>query len=331
MDAYDRELAGELQSSLPDNIFDMHAHPFLKQQLDIESTPILGELPRNGGIESWKEAVGFQVGEKRLKGGLFFGLPILPGDNLPGRIREMNIFIQNELEQAKTLERRGLMLISHLMEPSDAEKMLSSSPLIAGFKPYMTLNPGCTFTSDIPAYLPEWALELANQKNLVITLHIIKPKALSDDRNIKEIKRICKSYPSMKLVLAHCGCGFNMYNTINGIRELAGIENLWFDTSAVCEAPAIMALLRKYGPKRLMWGTDYPISVRKGKIVTMGDMYFGIQNNTVIHDRIPSGCNLALLGLEQLRAMVYAISECGLKDRDVEDVFYNNAKDLLKI
>jgi glutamate-1-semialdehyde 2,1-aminomutase len=330
IDGYDRTLSQELQASLPDKMFDMHAHPYLLEDIDTDSTPILRELPQEGGIDGWKEIIGFQVGKERLKGGLFFGLPILKGNPLIDRIRHVNHYIRTELDQAKDIQRRGLLMVSHLMDPSELEAGLKS-PWIAGFKPYVTLNPGCTFASDIPAYLPEWACELANQRDLVITLHLMKPESMNDSRNIAEIKRLCRTYPRMKLILAHAGCGFNMYNTINGVHELTGIDNLWFDISAVCEAPPVISLIKKYGSTRLMWGTDYPVSLRKGRIVTMGDRYFGIQNNTILPEKIPEGCNMALLGLEAIRASVYATGICDLSASEVENIYYNNAAGLLNI
>ena len=330
IDEYDRVLSEELQLFLPDRVFDFHAHPYFKDHIDTGYAPMLGLLPREGGIDGWRETVGFQVGENRLKGGLFFGLPILKTQNLLDGTRTVNLFIRNELIHAKNLEQRGLMMISHLMDPSEAEA-LSASSMIAGFKPYVTLNPGCGIASEIPDYLPEWALEIADRKGLVIMLHIMKEKALGDRNNIDEIKRICKRYPSMKLILAHAGCGFNMYNTINNIHELTGIENLWFDTSSITEAAPINALIRACGAGRVMWGTDYPTTTRKGRIVTTGDTFFEIQSNTILPDKISKGGNLALMGLEGIRATVDAIRECNLKEDGLEDIFYDNAASLLGI
>ena len=328
-DDYDRELAKELQGFLPDMLFDMHAHPYFKEQLDVVTVPILEELPPNGGIEGWKESIGLQVGKNRLKGGLFFGLPIFKEEEVLERMREGNRFVQKEVEEASDIHRKALMMISSLMEPSEVENLLKS-PLVAGFKPYINLSPGCSFeTANIPDYLPEWALELAEQKELVITLHMAKPKALNDSDNQREIKRICRTYPHLKLVLAHCACAFNMYSAIEGIRGLPLFDNLWFDTAVVCEGPSMIEVIRKYGADRVMWGTDYPVSVRKGKIITLGDMHFSVQSNTVVPGKVSSCCNQALIGMEQLRAMKYAIRECNLKDREIEDLFYHNAMKLL--
>jgi len=60
----------------------------------------------------------------------------------------------------------------------------------------------------------------------------------------------------MKMILAHCARGFNMYHTIEAIGSLAGLENVYFDTGAICEAGAIHACIKAFGSKRVMYGSD---------------------------------------------------------------------------
>ncbi len=327
-DAWDRELAEKLQDSLPDKMFDAHAHPYFKAQLDPDFVRVRKELTDEGGIAVWKERIGLQVGTKRLKGGLFFGFPLFRGDDsLLPTIREGNRFIFKELENAQDLERRGMLMISGAMRAEDVLPLLDS-PVVAGFKPYVYLTPGCDFeTAEIPEYLPEWALELADRKGLAITLHMAKTKALADPGNRSQIMRICKTYPGLKLILAHCGCAFNFYNAAEGMKELPAFDNLWFDCSAICEPYGIAAVLKKYGAKRLMWGTDYPISIRKGRIVALGGACHSIQDSTAAGGDLPP--QSVRIGLESMRALLYAIDECGLPESAKEDIFYHNAAGLL--
>lgn len=327
LDAQDLALARELQQQLPDRVFDAHAHPFLRSELDTDLAPILKRLPEEGGLDYWRETAAAQVGSSRLRGGLFFGLPVLPIDGLPERIDRVNRFLVEELQRARTLpDRRGLLLVSCAPPPPGLETLLQA-PGVVGFKPYAGLNPACGPQPDIQEYLPEWACELAHQRGLVIVLHILKQKALEDEKNLEAINRLCRSYPRMQLILAHAGAGFNMYHTIRGCEKLVPAENLWFDLSAVCEPPAVVALLKRFGPERLLWGSDYPISLRKGRFVTLGDLFYCIQETTVSLDRLP----VALLGLENLRAVLEAVRECALPEGGVEAIFYENAARLLNL
>ena len=79
---------------------------------------------------------------------------------------------------------------------------------IAGFKPYH-FSSKCLPTADsgISEFLPEWVWELADKEKLVITLHIVRKKALSDPENQRQIKSMCLKYSEARLVLAHAGRG----------------------------------------------------------------------------------------------------------------------------
>lgn len=52
-------------------------------------------------------------------------------------------------------------------------------------------------------------------------------------------------------MLAHAARGFNARYTVEGIASLRGIDNVFFDTSAICEAAAMEAMLREFGPTLL--------------------------------------------------------------------------------
>ena len=328
LDVYDAELAAELRSRLPDRIFDAHAHPFQKREINVAGVPVLGDLPVDGGIGFWSESLAAQVGGGRTAGGLFFGLPIMPAGDIGGRIRRANRFVIDELRRCGLADARGLLLVASDSDPAEMERLLDE-PRLSGFKPYSALNPRCGPAPDIHEYLPEWACELADARGLVVMLHIGKSKALDDGQNIAEINGLCARFPRMKLVLAHAGSGFNMYNTIKGCLKLAPAGNLWFDLSAVCEPPTCQALMKAFGHGRLLWGSDYPISLRKGRFVTLGGAFFAIQRDIVNTERMPFPPGAALLGLENLRAVLHAAHDCRLGDGELEDLFYGNAARLL--
>ena len=325
LDENDKAFAAALQACLPDKVFDAHAHLFRREEIDLGAAPVLGDLPELGGIEYWRESLSAQIGKERVFGGLFFGMPIIPMDNVRERIDRINNFIIEELHSRDMPHAGGLLLVANTSDPAQVESLLDDK-LILGFKPYEALNPECGLMSDIHEYLPEWACELANKYSLIVVLHIRKPKALDDERNIDEINALCAGFPRMKLVLAHAGCGFNMYNTINGCRKLDNAANLWFDFSALCEPSAFTALIKTFGAKRMLWGSDSPVSLRKGRFVTLGDSFIGLQRDTVKRP-INDG---TLVGMENLRAVLHAAQDCRLNSEELEDIFYNNAMRLLE-
>lgn len=328
---YCREVSKELQAFLPNKVFDAHAHPGQKASMDTERICILSELPEDVNIPVWREFTSLHVGEERLKGGLFFALPLFSHDaDIRHSMLDANNYTVKDIATSKEESSRCSLLVSHLSEPEDVEQYLKNN-VVSGFKPYVNLNPGCDANSRIPDYLPDWVLGLAHENELAITLHIQKKQALNDIDNIEDIRNICSKYPRLKLILAHCGCSFNVYNTLNGAMHYTDIDNLYFDISAVCEGMALVHMLKLFPASKFMWGTDFPISVRHGRFVGLGDYIYSLQSNTLIGGNLPNGINTLHHGLESLRALCYAIKECRLSDTQVEGIFYNNAANLLDI
>jgi hypothetical protein len=90
-------------------------------------------------------------------------------------------------------------------------------------------------------------------------------------------------------------------------------------------------MLKLFPAEKFMWGTDFPISVRDGRFVGLGNGVFSLQNNTVQGGRLPENLKLMCHGLESLRAFVFAAIESGLSDKQMEDIFFYNAVELLTI
>lgn len=323
------EVSKELHAFLPSKVFDAHAHPGQKALMDTERISILRELPEDVNIPAWRQFTSLHVGEKRLKGGLFFALPLFsPNADIRQSMIEANNYMIKNIAASKEENSRCSLLVSHLSKPEDVEQHLKNNA-VSGFKPYINLNPGCDANSSIPDYLPDWILGLAHENELAITLHIQKKQALNDKDNIRNIHNICSKYPRLKLILAHCGCSFNVYNTLKGAKHYTDIDNLYFDTSAICEVIALVHMLKLFPASKFMWGTDFPISVRHGRFVGLGDYIYSLQSNTLIGSSLPNGVNTLHHGLESLRALCYAIKESNLIDSEIEGIFYNNAANLL--
>ena len=51
-------------------------------------------------------------------------------------------------------------------------------------------------------------------------------------------------YPGVRLILAHSARGFNPQHNIDGLEALRTLDNVWFDSSANCDAMAHIAILK---------------------------------------------------------------------------------------
>ncbi|MCX8082300.1 MAG: amidohydrolase family protein [bacterium] len=106
------------------------------------------------------------------------------------------------------------------------------------------------------------------------------------------VKEIVKNYPSAKIVVAHLG-GEDQ-TVLEKLLDLANeTENLYFDTSYVRAVGFIGKAIEKVGSKKLIFGSDGPL--------------------------IPPEIDIAKINFWKLT------------EEEKEDIFYNNAKKLLKI
>ncbi|PKO22928.1 MAG: class III aminotransferase [Chloroflexi bacterium HGW-Chloroflexi-1] len=319
----DRKTAQELAAFLPDRIFDAHAHLYRVANLNLPQPGFLTTGPQEATIEVWREHVGRQVGPSRLQGALFSMLPLLH----PGDIDKENEFLLGQVNAQP--HSRGLVVLAPESSPVRIAEYLKN-PRVVGFKPYHVFsNEKPTFQASLASYLPEWAWEMANERGLVILLHLVKELALSDPDNQREIREKCQKYPEARLILAHAARGFHAPNTLRGIAALKGLQNVWFDTAAVCESAALKAILHEFGPRKLLWGSDFPVSEIRGRCVTLGDGFAWLEPDTVSWDRLSPACQPVPVGLESLRAIEELADDFCLSEQDLQDIFCDNALRLL--
>lgn len=164
-----------------------------------------------------------------------------------------------------------------------------------------------------------------DERNLIITLHVVKDRAMAARDNYQYVLEKCRRYANAKLILAHCGRSFHAPNARNGLAMIRGLGNVWFDTSAICEPGPFITVIREFGIKKLMWGSDFPVSELRGRCVTIGDGFFWLQPETVSREPGNSGFSPTLIGLESVRALLEAADYLGLGMGELEQIFYNNA------
>ena len=135
---------------------------------------------------------------------------------------------------------------------------------IGGFKCYHCYSARAdTQQSYIDEFLPDWTWQVADERGWFIMLHIVRDPALDDPENQRQIREKCERFPNAQLILAHAARGFHGPNTTRSIASLRGLSNVWFDTSAICEAEPMVAILDEFGPRRLLYGSDFPVSPQR--------------------------------------------------------------------
>ena len=317
----DRDLfQRELQSFVPDRIFDAHGHLYERAQFPGDATALIANGPQRAGIDAFRRHMD-QIHPGRRCDGLFFGYPHPQID-----MDAANRFVAGEIaDQAGC---RAQMLIRPAMsEEFIAETVCKYS--FAGLKCYhvYAAEPP-TFEAPISSYLTEEHVRIAHEHNLSITLHMVRARAMADPSNQAIIRRYCERYPGMRLILAHAARGFNPHHTIEGIGALQGLANVWCDTSAVTESGAFEAIVRTLGVNRLLYGSDFPVSHMRARCVALGDSFLWISANNTRFDAAHGDVRPTLVAIESLRALKLACWNLRLADSDVEKIFYGNAAEL---
>jgi len=309
----------QVGSFVPPGAFDVHAYLY---PLPMMGSPCVavGEV----GIAAYSAGMRAWMGDRAPVDGLFFAMPGAP---------QLDAAAANRVVAAEVAARSGsraLMLVGPQDDPAEVDRVLQACGY-AGFKPYHTFA-ACddTMEATIDEYLPEWAWELADARGLVIMLHLVRSRALADEANQQSLRRQLARRRGAKLILAHAGRGFCAQHTLDGIDAVAGFDNVYFDTSAICESPALVAVLRAAGASRLMFGSDFPVCQFRGRVVSVADGFAWMLEPNVAWSEAGREAP-TLVGVESLLALKQAALLAGLGDGEVEAIFCRNARDLLGV
>ena len=310
----------ELSTFIPDRIFDAHAHlnhpSFLKNKVP--------GLPDAIDYDEYLSYMSWLFSDRDVS-----ALFISYAD------KAENIGASNEwtsINVARDRTFRGLFFIKPDDDPEWVRGEVHRLGL-HGLKCYHSYAPVTpTWEADIPDYLPERLVRIADEEHWIITLHMVKARAVADPSNIYWIRTYCEKYPNMRLILAHSARGFQPNHNLEGLRELIGLNNLYFDTSANCESNAHAAIIRIIGHDKLMYGSDgLGVSHSRGKSIAVNDTFLWLYEESSVWDEKHTKIEPVLIGLENLCSLRWACWAEKLNDKQVEDIFWYNAAKLFDI
>lgn len=318
----DRKLFERLLGDfVPGDAFDFHAHLYRAGDLDPAAKP--DPQDDEVGLACYRHQMAAWMGDRAPRRGLFFPFPTPAADIDAGNAYCL-------AETSRSAPSRMLMLIRPESDPTATEAfVVENRNVVVGLKVYhvYALRPD-TMHATIDEFLPEWAWEIAARHQLLIMLHIVRPRALADVANQKTLRLNCRKYPGARVVLAHAGRGFNALHTLEGIASVSDLDNVVFDTSAICEPAALLAVLQACGPERLLYGSDFPVSSFRGRCSGVGDGFYWFDEKNVAWAESETG-RPTIVGLESLLALQQACQLARLSDAEIKLVFRHNAERLL--
>ena len=318
-------IAREVEPFLPDRIFDAHAHLFRHDHFDALPAGYQNTPPQMD-LETYYDYIDWIHPRGRTKGGLFFGLAF------QGNRSQNNAFVAAQINGSHAKNAFGQMIVSPDMDAEYICHTVQNAGFV-GLKCYHTMAQSNlpTWQAPIEAYLPENQVQAAHELGLSITLHLVRDRALADPLNQKTIRHYCESYPDIRLILAHAARGFNPWHTIEGIESLRGLDNVFFDTSAVTEAGAFEAIVETMGHDRLLYGSDFHVSHLRGRCVAIGDSFHWFYADDMKLSEKHTRLQPVLIGLESIRSLHLACRRLRLRDSQIEDIFYCNAGQLFAL
>jgi len=251
-------------------------------------------------------------------------------------VRGTNIEATNGYS-AEIADRRRVWALAVLDPTWSADRLHET--LVAGkfngVKPYWSLVPdaqeGEVRLDDMIAL---HQLEVLDALGLIAIIHVPGPERIRDAHTRQALRRWCRQYRNATFVVAHLGRAYCMPFAEASFADLASIDGLLFDCSAVLNPHVFELAFNTIGPQRIMWGTDFPVLARmRGYRVWESEKYRNVVSgdypwNT---DRQPPEveAEYTYFVYEALKAMREGAECAGLSTTDLEDVFFNAAHRLL--
>jgi glutamate-1-semialdehyde 2,1-aminomutase len=320
----DLEHVQSLEDFVPREIFDAHTHLFHTRHFAAGNRPVFLPPETAFGLAEYRQALARWMPGRHIEG-LFLPYPSKGNDR-----RGENAFMAGEMaKRPGDSPSRALVLAAPEDDPGYVRELFETKAFV-GIKPYRLYAPFEDTTQvAIEDFAPEWMWRLCDQHEGILMLHIMRSQGIADERNLADIQRLCTRYPRCRLVLAHVARSFNYRTALKGLRQLARLDNVVLDNSAVCEPESMRAAFDTLGPRRLLWGSDFMVSELRGKCFTMGNGFTWLYSDDLPCKAVTAFEQFTLIGLEGLLSLREACDSAGLNRDDVEDIFRRNALRLL--
>ena len=239
--AHDHEFfERKLASFVPDRVFDAHAHVWADRNM--KPGRVIAGLPADCDVDTFLRLLDELHPGRTVAANVFHR--ICPAEHLRGA----NGWVADQVAGDDRFRGR------YIAKPQDDADWLRQEVRrlgLHGLKCYHTYAAvERTWEAQFPDYLPESHVAAADAEGWVIMLHMVRSRACADPDNIKWIDRYCRTYPNMKLILAHSARGFQPAHNLEGLPHLTGLDNLYFDTSANCDPLTHEAIIRIIGDVR---------------------------------------------------------------------------------
>lgn len=315
----------EIRPYLPARIFDAHCHllhtefhEYNRSSDTNDPNTFYYNVGMDDLIDCWKVLF-----PDSSVNGLIMGTPVYNCD-----IEAENRFVAQSINNDKN---RFSLMIRPQMPIKNIENAIKIYQPF-GLKPYLVnALVENKQKARITDFITEDQLDIANRYGLGITLHVSQPRGMADPDNLTDISRLVIQYPNVQFILAHCGRCFITPNMVAALDALPVAENLWIDTSAVCETGVFLELFSRYDLSRILFGSDLVFAAAfRGNYIRLGMSWHVVTPQVVAREGgLESRATFAIY--ENLSALFHAARFCHVSEEDIHNIFFNNAVGLFKL
>lgn len=327
-----------LEDFLPDNMIDIHTHVWLAKFKNTAKDTLRravtwpSRVAKDNSIEDLFETYNLMFPGKKVTPLIFSS--VKPGDALD----DANTYIS---ECSKRTGIPSLIYTTPTWSSEEFESKLLSGGFL-GAKVYLNFAPDYIPQNEIRIldFLSHHQLEVLDKYGMLVMLHIPRKDRFKDPVNQRQILEIHNKYKNLKLIIAHVGRAYCNHDLGDAFEVLKKADRLLYDFSANTNSWVFEQLIKAVGSKRILFGSDLPILRMRMKRIEKDGTYVNVVPKGLYGD-ISDDINMAevegneankltFFMYEEINAFRMAAKITSLSKQDIEDVFFNNASNLIK-
>lgn len=329
----------ELQGFLPDRMIDIHTHVWRESDRThardefsrVVSWP--ARVAKECSVEDLVETYRLMFPGKRVTPLMFSNLGMADdADRMNGYVRDC----------ARAQGFPALLFARPEWSGMEVEGKIAAGGFL-GVKVYLNLSPAYIPRQEIRIFdfLPPQQLHELDRAARVVMLHIPRDGRLRDPVNIEQMLEIERSFPRIRLIIAHVGRAYCDEDVGDAFERLSVTKDMIFDFCANTNDQVFERLLRTFGPERVAFGSDLPITrmrmrrtCEEGKYVNIvpKGLYGDVSADPNMRETgEPEAGRLTTFMYEEILAMKRACGRIGIGRAGVETLFEGTARRVLAL